>query len=142
MGRILIYESQNGGHENMRDVKTCSENRGTYQGECGINVVQVMWAKHAWRKEYIKIKAVIKDDLTGKRPIDRLRLGWEDFMKKVVKIDNIVDPHPIANQKDVAENRERRLLHETKMYVPILYINHHYNNSIISKKKTKKNKTQ
>jgi hypothetical protein len=39
-----------------------------------INRRRSMWARHAWRKEGSFIKAVIKENPTGKRPLGRLRL--------------------------------------------------------------------
>lgn len=47
------------------------------------------WIGHAWKKNNIMIKSVIKEDPIGKKPIRRSRLRWEDCVKSDVKT---VDP--------------------------------------------------
>ena len=67
-----------------------------------INRRRLMWAGHAWRKEGSFIKAVIKENPTGKRPLGRPRLRWEDRIKKDVKA---VEPN--TQWREAAEDRVR-----------------------------------
>lgn len=45
---------------------------------------RLRWADHAWCKQGALVKQVI-EDLMGKRPLDSLKLRWEDCVKKDVK---------------------------------------------------------
>ncbi|VVC43149.1 Hypothetical protein CINCED_3A008861 [Cinara cedri] len=68
-----------------------------------------MWAGHDWRKEGSFIKAVIKENLTGKIPLGRPRLGWEDRIKKDVKAvepntqDGLGDRNPQEEEEEEEE---------------------------------------
>jgi hypothetical protein len=44
-----------------------------------------LWVGHAWRKKDAMMNTVIKEEPKGKRPIGRLRLRWEDCVKREVK---------------------------------------------------------
>jgi len=61
-----------------------------------------MWAGHAWRKEGSLIKTAIEEDLIGKIPLGRRRLGWEDHVRNDVKA---VEPN--IPRREMAEDRER-----------------------------------
>jgi len=63
---------------------------------------RLMWAGHAWRKEGSFIKAVIKENSIGKRPLGRPGLRREDRIKKDVKA---VEPN--VQWREVAGDRER-----------------------------------
>jgi hypothetical protein len=67
-----------------------------------INRRRLMWAGCVWRKEGSLIKAVIKENPTGKRPLGRPRLRWKDRIKKDVKA---VEPN--TQWREAAEDRKR-----------------------------------
>jgi hypothetical protein len=61
-----------------------------------------MWAGYTWTKKNTMIKSVIEEEPIGKRPLGRLRLKWEDCVKRDVgKVDLG------ANWRELAEDRER-----------------------------------
>jgi hypothetical protein len=66
-----------------------------------INRRILMWAGYAWMKESSFVKAVIKENPTGKRPLGRARLRWKDHTKKDVKA---VEPN--TQWRETAEDRE------------------------------------
>lgn len=41
------------------------------------------WAGHAWRKEESLIHLVLRNKPTGKRPLGRFRMRWEDQVKQL-----------------------------------------------------------
>lgn len=41
--------------------------------------------RHAWRKQLSIIRTIIENNSTGKRPLGRLRLRWEDCVNKDVE---------------------------------------------------------
>jgi len=46
---------------------------------------RLRWAGHAWRSQNTMLRAVIAQNLLGKRPLGRLRVHWEDVIKKDVE---------------------------------------------------------
>lgn len=46
----------------------------------------LMLAGHAWRKEGLFIKTVIKENPFGKRSLGTPRLRWEDHVKEDIKV--------------------------------------------------------
>ncbi|KAL4084186.1 hypothetical protein QTP88_028016 [Uroleucon formosanum] len=63
---------------------------------------RLMWGGHAWRKQGSLVRLVIEEEPIGKRPLGRLRLRWEDCVKKEIKSIG-----PGIRWREVAEDRDR-----------------------------------
>jgi len=46
---------------------------------------RLAWAGHAWRSQNLLIRIVLEENHTGKRPLGRPRLRWEDVVRNEVK---------------------------------------------------------
>jgi hypothetical protein len=46
---------------------------------------RLAWAGHAWRSQNPLIRIVLEENPTGKRPLGRPRLRWEDVVRNYVK---------------------------------------------------------
>lgn len=53
-------------------------------------------------KKDTMIKTVVEEEPKGKRPLGRLCLRWEDYVKRDIKAVN-----PAVNWREVAQDRER-----------------------------------
>lgn len=81
------------------------ELKSLFQKPCIIAEItrkKIMWAGYVRRKEGSFIKAVIKDDSTGKRPLGKPHLRWDDCIKKYIKA-----VEPKIRRREVSKVREK-----------------------------------